>query len=228
MQPYLEINAATLSHRRQKSVQLTLQLAHLAFEPSASDREVCLAAIHSSYDDDKKRLFSSREDFFSTIDERSVDTVVMCNVLHEISPADWLSIFSPESLILRSLKDTGHVLIVEDERIPTGEKAHDFGFLVFSTPHLKSLFAVKEEDVRDRRFLVSSKRDGRLRGHLISKELLKRITSESRQKAIAELRATALDKMKTLRNSEPNYLTGQEYGFWTQQFANAALFLEQA
>ena len=87
-----------------------------------------------------------------------------------------------------------------------------------------------EEDIRNRRFLVTSKREGRLRAHLVSKELLTRITSEARQKAIAELRATALDKMKTLRtlDSSPSYLMGQEYAFWTQQFANAALFLEQA
>ena len=201
---------------------------YFAFDSSNDDSEICKAAIRNVYGDDaKQRYFSSREEFFTTQDKSSIDIVVMCNTLHEIDPSTWLSHFNKESLIFRALKDTGHVLIVEDQRIPVGEKAHQYGFLVLDTPHLKTLFGVLAADQANNLFVLHDYRgDGRLKAHLVSKILLERVTSETRKKAIQELCATAKTKIMELRKTESNYRNGQLHGFWTQQFANASLYLE--
>ncbi len=152
----------------------------------------------------------------------------MCNVLHEIPPNEWLTLFSQDSLIYRALKESGYVLIVEDQRIPTGERAHQFGFLVLDSPHLRTLFGITSADIGKNLFLSHDFRsDGRLKAHLISKSLLGRISSETRRKAISELQATAKDQIRRTRLQPPSYLIGQMHGFWTQQFANASLYLEE-
>jgi len=152
----------------------------------------------------------------------------MCNVLHEIAPNDWLKLFNEFSLIGRSLKDSGSLLIVEDQRIPTGEKAHKFGFLVLDTAHLRTLFAVKSDDDKNGLFQISDHRgDGRLKAHRISKQLLNRMTGETRKRAIEQLRETAKGEIHRLREDDPNYRNGQLHEFWTQQFANASLWLDE-
>ncbi|MBK7654622.1 MAG: hypothetical protein IPJ18_05300 [Betaproteobacteria bacterium] len=62
------------------------------------------------------------------------------------------------------------------------KKAHEHGFIVLDTSHLRTLFGVKDLDVRSGNFLVDDGRnDGRLKAHLIAKPLLERMTSETRK-----------------------------------------------
>ena len=200
---------------------------YFAYDTFPDDREISTSVISEIYGDTVKRHFSTREEFFSSKDDLSIDVVVMCNVLHEIPPNDWLTMFDNQSLINRSLRDTGYILIVEDQRIPSGEKAHKFGFLVLDTPHLKTLFNMTVDDASNGLFAAYDyKDDGRLKAHLISKKLLNRLSNESRKKAIEELKATAEDNIMECRNKEPSYKAGQIHGFWTQQFANASLYLK--
>ncbi|MDI1279638.1 class I SAM-dependent methyltransferase [Methylobacter sp.] len=133
-------------------------VSYFAFAPSPDDKENSLAVIEPIFGKETTRHFLANEDFFSSKDDASLDIVVMCNVLHEIAPNDWLKLFNEFSLIGRSLKDSGCLLIVEDQRIPTGEKAHKFGFLILDTAHLRTLFAVKSDDDKNGLFQVSDYR----------------------------------------------------------------------
>jgi hypothetical protein len=203
-------------------------VSYFAFDSSPDDNANSMTIIESVYGGDTVRHFLSNDNFFSHKDAESIDVVVMCNVLHEIPPNEWLKLFNEYSLIGRSLKDSGCLLIVEDQRIPTGEKAHKFGFLVLNTPHLRTLFSVTEEDIRNGLFLASDHRgDGRLIAHKISKKLLNRLSAETRKHAIEQLRETAKERISVLRVDEPNYRNGQLHGFWTQQFANTSLWLDE-
>lgn len=203
------------------------KLEYFAYDPFPDDKEISTGVISEVYGDAVKRHFTTREEFFSNKDGASIDVVVMCNVFHEIPPTEWLTMFDNQSLIHRSLKDTGYILIVEDQRIPSGEKAHKFGFLVLDTPHLKTLFNVTTDDISTSLFAACDyKNDGRLKAHLISKKLLNRLSNESRKKAIEELRAIAEDSIMECRSKEASYKTGQIHGFWTQLFANASLYLK--
>jgi len=205
------------------------RLDYIAIDPSDKDREICLTEIRRIYGENiDKRHHLNQDDFFAHHNESSIDVVVMCNVLHEIPPGEWLSTFNKNSLIVRALKDDGYLLIVEDQRIPVGEKAHQFGFLVLDTPHLKTLFGVTEQDQQNKLFLFDDhSKDGRLKAHFISKSLLGRVTADTRKKAVEQLLETSKNKIKSLRKMEPVYPNGQMNGFWTQQLANAVLYLEQ-
>lgn len=207
--------------------ELKDSIDYLAFDPCDQDKETCESLLSECYGNEI-RWFQSTDGFFETQDESSLDVVVMCNVLHEIPPAKWPAIFGSASLVHRALKDDGYVLIVEDQRIPIGEKAHQHGFLVLDTSHLRSLFKVTQEDMSNSLFKVDDYRsDGRLKAHLIAKPLISRITAETRKKAIKELKETSMSEIQRLRNEESNYKNGQLHGFWTQQFANASLYLDE-
>ncbi len=208
--------------------KLSDSVSYLAFDASPNDKADSLAVIKSVYGEDTARHFLTLEDFFSHKDTASIDVAVMCNVLHEISPYDWTTQFNDDSLIGRALKDSGHLFLVEDQRIPTGERAHKFGFMVLDTSHLRTLFSVKEEDVQDGLFQAYDHLgNGRLKAHKISKKLLNRLDTESRKLAIRQLRETAKQQIGLLRQAESNYRNGQLNGFWTQQFANASLWIDE-
>lgn len=199
---------------------------YFAYDPSPDDREVCKAAISQHFDAEETRHFASDDEFFGVVDDDSIDVVVMCNVFHEIPPSKWPDLFKSGSLIQRALHDGGYLLLVEDQRIPVGEKAHEHGFLVLDTPHLKTLFSIKTAD-RDRFISDDHRSDGRLKAHLISKPLLGRFTSDSRKMAIHQVLESALAKIESIRNEKHSYPNGQLHGFWTQQLANAYMLTRE-
>ena len=161
----------------------------------------------------------------SVYDKDSFDVVIMCNVLHEIDPKDWLKLFQSEGLISSLLSDNGMLLLVEDHQIPIGEKAYQKGFLVLDTPQLKDLFKISEKETD---FTFSDKRgDGRLKAHQIPKRCLVQIDEASRLSAIKSMSTTAREKILEIREDKKNYQNGKLHGFWTQQFANAQLNLAE-
>lgn len=201
---------------------------YVAFDESSSDREACRAEIGKYYPDPDRRYFNAPDQLLAARDDGSVDIVVLCNVLHEIRPEDWLALFGSQSLVTRALSDDGYLLIVEDQRIPVGEKAHELGFFVLDTAHLKTLFRVTESDRSASLFMVNDHReDGRLKAHLIAKSLLARITAVTRRSAIEQLQETAEREVLTLRRGgNSDYRAGQLHGFWSQQCTNALLYLK--
>lgn len=200
---------------------------YLAYDEYVDDKAVCQNVIEDIYESSADRYFNTQENLLAIRGEKSVDVIVLCNVFHEIAPQKWLELFSKQSLIHRSLRDEGYLLIVEDQRIPTGEKAHEYGFLVLDTTHLRTLFSITNEDIAAGQFKSDDKRkDGRLKAHMLGKKLLERVTSVSRRSAIEQLQHTSENEIRKLRKSKvSSYLNGQMNGFWTQQFANASLFL---
>jgi ABC-type multidrug transport system ATPase subunit len=196
-----------------------------AFDPYPEDRETCESVIASVYGDAIDRYVSDQSTISVQIDPKSVDVVVMCNVLHEIEPADWLNLFGGDGPICSSLADNGFVLIVEDEEVPVGERAHKHGFIVFDTAELKALFKITKHDST---FRYSDQRDnGRLKAHLIPKACLTRITASGRTDAFKKRQQRASQEIKKIRNSDPTYRNGRKLGFWLQQYANSSLALEE-
>ena len=204
---------------------LSANFDYIAFDPYPEDRVTCENIIASVYGNAIGRYVSDQSTISVQIDAQSVDVVVMCNVLHEIEPADWLSLFGADGPICSSLAENGFVLIVEDEEIPVGERAHKHGFIVFDTAELKALFQISESDPG---FRYSDQRgNGRLKAHLIPKACLKRITATRRINALKKRQQRASQEIKKIRNSDPNYRNGRKLGFWLQQYANSSLALEE-
>ena len=149
-----------------------------------------------------------------------MNLIVMCNVLHEIEPTDWLTdITAVTPLIARD----GVLLIVEDYAIPHGEKAHTNGFLLLDTPQLRELFCVTEADPG---FQVKEERKGRLKAHLVPGECLTRVSGDSRARALESLRSQAKEHITQLRSAAPSSRNGHLHGMWTQLYANASLSLD--
>lgn len=205
--------------------KLIKNIDYIAYDKFPNDKEHCESALIKAYGNCEKKYFNNFTNLLSVYDKGSFDVVIMCNVLHEIDPKDWLKLFQNEGLISSLLSDNGMLLLVEDHQIPIGEKAYQKGFLVLDTPQLKDLFKISEKETD---FTFSDKRgDGRLKAHQIPKRCLIQIDEGSRLSAIKSMSVTARERILEIRDDTKNYQNGKLHGFWTQQFANAQLNLTE-
>lgn len=199
-------------------------LEYVAFDPDPKDKEYCENAISMVYGSANKRYYNHKTQFMTDHDAGSFNLIVMCNVFHEINPNDWLRLFSPEDMIQTLLKEDGTLLIVEDQRIPVGEKAYQNGFLVFDSPQFRDLFGIPAASYK----FNDARGDGRLKAHFINKAFLSNITPETRCKAIRSLNNTAKDEIKRIRSLDtPSFKEGILHGFWVQQYANAQIVVDE-
>ena len=119
-----------------------------AFDPSPENAEICQAAIARVYGSSNGRYFSAASNIVEFLAGKLFDVVILCNVLHEISPLNWRERFS---FISTLLADDGEVLIVEDLLLPHGEHAHGEGFVIASSEALRLLFSVKPDEAETMR-----------------------------------------------------------------------------
>ncbi len=195
---------------------------YVAYDEFDDDTEYCKNVIETVYGESTDRYFSKHNDLTAKLGKETFDLIIMCNVLHEIDPKEWLKLFGETGAITSLLSKDGVLLLVEDEEIPVGEKAHTKGFIVFDTTELRTLFAIKEPIV-----MSDQRNDGRLKAHVIEKEWLTRITAKTRKDALIDRKKRAMSEIIDLRNAEPNYKNGRKHSFWVQQLANAELALAE-
>jgi hypothetical protein len=150
----------------------------------------------------------------------------MCNVLHEVPPEQWAQVFGKDGYLTDLLDPDGFLLIVEDQLLKVGERAHAFGFLVLSGVELRILFGCAQED---RSFVTMSHPDpryaSRLKAHLVPAKLVANLTPQSARNAIFELKANALREVQRLQGEQYSNIAAREYAFWSHQFVNASLAL---
>ncbi len=200
------------------------KIEYIAFDKFPDDKEHCESALTRAYGNCDKLYFNDSNTLLSKYDECSFGVVIMCNVLHEIDPKDWLNLFRRDGEISRLLHEDGFLLLVEDQQIPTGEKAYQKGFLILDTPQLKALFKITENELG---FKTDDEREGRLKYHLIPKRCLIQIDENSRRTALQSISTLAKKRILEIREQEKNYQNGKLHGFWTQQFANAQLNIDE-
>lgn len=205
--------------------KLIENIEYIAYDKYPNDKIHCENALIKAYGNCNKKYFNDFNNLLSIYNKGSFDVIIMCNVLHEIDPKDWLKLFQSEGTISSLLGENGILLLVEDHQIPIGEKAYQKGFLVLDTPQLKDLFKISEEEIN---FTFTDKKgDGRLKAHQIPKRCLTQIDGDSRLSALESMAVTAREKILDIREKEQNYKNGKLHGFWTQQFANAELNLAE-
>lgn len=207
-----------------KQEDLVNKLNYVAYDKFTDCEPQCRASIEKAYGSSDKRYFSKPKDLINEYGEESFNVVIMCNVLHEIPPTEWIKLFKKNGEISRLLKPEGKLLLIEDNRLPVGEKAHKHGFLILDRWQLSKLFDIPN-GTND--FVTDSRRGGRLNAHLIPKKYLEQITSETRKEAIESLAQMAKEQIESIREEEANYKNGELHGFWVQQFANAQLCLSE-
>ena len=176
--------------------------------------DTCIQRIAQHYPDASRRHIDSA-DRLGEINPASVDVILMCNVLHEISPSEWPSTFEHYKSLLTA---DGYLLIVEDQVLPVGERAHECGFLVLDSLQIKTLFGMQPEDSR----CVSGnhpvvKYATRLRTHLVPASVMGQFTIETRKKCLESLKKLAYEKASALLAKQADSRTAKQLAFWTQQ-----------
>lgn len=207
---------------------------YVAYERSGDEAEHCQRRCELLYPaEGKSRAFKSLSVVQEARGEKFADIAIVCNVLHEVSPTEWLSEFGADSPLARLVKDDGFILFVEDYAIPVGERAHEYGFLLLDEPELRLLFGVTEEDIAHGRFNrndhPSPKYRGRLIAHAVSVRCLRRLSEKTRWEAIRSLHDRSLCRLQELLRIEHDSNTanalGRESALVTQLVANSALWL---
>lgn len=193
------------------------------------EREICSAYGNNS----AQRWYSDLHSLEAQVGSGNIDLVVMCNVLHEIDPDKWLSIFSKGSALQELLANDGHLLVVEDYGIPVGERAHRYGFLLLDEQELCKLFQIDNTDRENGLFLIHSSEQeqyrDRLKASLIGKVCVERISAETRQHAIEKLNRRMLDDVTSFLQSDKanNSIEGRRYARSAQLVANTSCWLQE-
>lgn len=213
-----------LANILETDTELLKKTDYVAYDTFTANKDKCEGVINTVYGDETgKRYFNSMSNLKS-VHKNSFDVVLLCNVLHEIPPKDWIGLFKND--IDNLLNENGVVLIVEDSQIPIGEKAHQHGFIVFDEAQIRELF-----DIGGAEDFVSQPhpKNQRLKAHLVLKKYLSNISDKTRKEAIKSLNEKAKEEIERLRLIQPQKITfkqGREHAFWVQQFANTQLALD--
>jgi energy-coupling factor transporter ATP-binding protein EcfA2/SAM-dependent methyltransferase len=202
-------------------------LDYVAYDSSSVNQNACERQIAELYSSAQRRWYSIPDQLFAAHPEGRFDVVVMCNVLHEIEPEDWLAVLGPNGMAYKALSTEGYLLVIEDLRVPVGELPNARGFFLLDTIHLQKLFNASTQEEFDGIRAHDARGDGRLKAHIIPKQLVGQATAKSRTRAIEALRETAIRELKDLRGSaDSSYKAGHLNGLWSQQFANCSLYLQ--
>jgi hypothetical protein len=203
------------------------QVDYVAWDVATKPSPQCVATIRAVYGATGDRWFNDRNTLFRVHDAGSFSVAIMCNVLHEIDPLDWLRVFESTSVLSRALHPDGRLVIVEDYLMPKGEYAHPYGFTLLDTEAIKVLFqsgaGVESVGVLE----ADGRYAGRIRAHVIPSQLLPNVTAVSRRAAIELAANNAADQISKLRTvGRGGFREGQAHAFWVQQFANCTLALK--
>ncbi len=201
---------------------------HVVNDPAYTteeDREACvlqLTGLHGRSDVDDLYWTHLREFQRPTTDK--MHAVVLCNVLHEIPPNSWPDLLAS---LRRCLLEDGHLLILEDQEMTTGELPHARGFLVLDDVELRALFGLSSAEAAELRYsLVHS---GRLSFAEVPARLLDRCNGTTVRQALELLRDRALEQVGRLRSGsqdpEPLHRRGRRHAFFSLLHTNATLAL---
>lgn len=200
---------------------ISSQLDYIALDSDLANMDECKQQISRVYPDPDERWFKTTQELLVKHNKGSFDVIVMTNVLHEVSPTDWINLFGPEGELTKLLSKSGYLLLVEDQRIPVGETAHEFGFIVLDTCSLKELCKISGSD---QQIIQDSQRDGRLKAHLIPREHLERIDRQSIKSALEEHCRHSKREIEELRRHRDKS-KAKLFAFWIHQYANTNLAL---
>ena len=156
----------------------------------------------------------------SLIRDEGFDCVLLCNVLHEISPQDWIENLNE---IKRVLKPKGYLLIIEDKILPKGEVAHECGYIILGYEELNILFNTKN-------ILQLKSENKRYKDRVlfcaVSKEQII-VNDTSLIKALELLNISSFEELKNLRKPPFDISQGRRYANQSQLYINSQIALEE-
>ena len=202
------------------------RIDYVAWDVTRDPSPQCVAAIRSAYGSLETRWSNERNMLFRHHEPGSFQVAIMCNVLHEIDPTDWLGLFDPSDVLSRALNPDGRLVIVEDYLMPKGEYAHPFGFTLLDTEAIKVLFRAGTGKDAVTVLDADGRYAGRIKAHVVPAQLLSNVSATSRRQALELAASNAADQIRKLREGGGGFRAGQAHAFWVQQFANCTLALK--
>lgn len=192
-------------------MQLCGKITYNALEPNEAYHDVIrrIGCLESLYSD------------MSNIKNKQFDIVLLCNVLHEIHPKYWIKVLNG---IKQLLKEDGRLIVIEDNHLPKGESAHEFGYLLLNSSQIEALLASErnllivqtEEDSYKQRFTFC----------VIRKDDIQP-SSLSLSNALNQLKEETYESLKEIRQNQIDVASGRLYANLAQLYINAELALEK-
>lgn len=155
------------------------------------------------------------------------DFVLLCNVLHEIPILEWERNLQA---VVKSLKTNGFIIVIEDMRLPKGEKIGEAGFLILDLESLQKLFSLDEQPSQ---LLSAEERyKDRIQCALINKSKINSIDKQTIIASLETLRTNSLLKIKQMRErshfTKENKLSfGRESALYSQLHINSILAIDK-
>lgn len=185
------------------------RIKYNAFEPDKSNFELLSKVPNLN------KLYSTAED----IPVNDFDCIILCNVLHEINPDNWIDCLNR---IKESLNDDGYLIIIEDRFLPKGETAHDYGYIILGSEETKTLLnsqssielKLNEENFKERIIFNAFQKDN------INPD------NESLKESLYKLKNNAFNNIKKLKQEKKDLNQGRRLANETQLYINSQLYLE--
>ncbi len=162
------------------------------------------------YKGDEFKVYTSLQSI-----NQKYDCIVMMNVLHEIDPKDWVSVFIEIDSLL---KETGNLLFVETSILNKGEMPNKTGYLVLDSEELQILLSSSKK--LNPIIIKESQKSICIP---IPKKLLRNVNEFSVKSAIESLESTTLKSIKNERE-KADFKTSRYYAFLSQMYINAKLY----
>lgn len=196
-----------------KDEELVNKIQYSALEPDESNAAELKALNIPTYLD------------YNELPEKIFDIVLLCNVLHEIDISKWEVTLNR---ISNSLNDNGFLIIIEDQKLPKGEKIEGAGFVIMDIESLAKLFSINSAPTQ---LLINDERyKDRILCTVIPKTNLEKVTNTTISDSLQKLRENIFERLKKLRGipvTTENKLTlGRESAYCSQLYINC-LFASQ-
>lgn len=198
-----------IGYTLQEDEDISKKIKYYAFEPDKSNYGLLnnVPNLESLYSD------------IENIPENNFDCILLCNVLHEINPKEWVNVFIN---IKKILNDNGYLIIIEDRFLPKGETAHEFGYLILGTNETRIL--LNSENSLELK-LNEPELSDRIIFNAFKKEEIN-VTEKSVIDSINLLKKNTFNNLKTLKKNNKDINNGRRYANETQLYINSQLTLE--
>lgn len=155
---------------------------------------------------------------YDQLPKDTFDFILLCNVLHEIPINEWVDVLNG---IIDSLKNKGHLIIIEAKALTKGEKIGLEGFILLDLEEIQILFGLKE--------LPSSisipGKETTITCAVLAKEQLRPINKADVKTCLKNLETNTLEKILTLRKSDKTNSVGfgRKNAFLSQLHINSRI-----
>lgn len=153
------------------------------------------------------------------------DFILLCNVLHEIPVLEWEEVLNS---IKRSLSDSGFLILIEDLKLPKGERIENHGFLILDQDSFECILDANGKVGRI--YAEEQNYKNRILCAIVSKSNIGTITNKSIKKGLQKLQSNTFNSLEKLRlthhQKEDLLPIGRYSAFLSQLYLNTVFAIK--